>query len=212
MTETEKTYSLHEEIANSISHGLGALLSVSALTLLVSSALSQQDALRVISFAIYGSCLLLLFISSTLYHALVNKEAKRLFKLLDHCAIYLLIAGTYTPLMIITVTNLAGYITLILIWVIALIGILFKQKFGHRYKTLSIATYIGMGGLFLPISNRLYQQLPSGGIILFSVGCLVYCLGVIFYVQKNIPFNHAIWHLFVLCAASCHFFMMWYYV
>jgi len=205
-------YSLNEEIANAISHGLGALLSVAALTLLVTHAVLQGEVVRITSFSIYGASLILLFTASTLCHSFTNEKAKRLFKLFDHCAIYILIAGTYTPLMLLTLNGSLGTNMLVVIWVLALFGVLFKIKFGNKYKALSVATYIGMGCISLLIIKELIEQLPKEGLLLLGLGGLIYIVGVIFYVQKKIPFNHAIWHLFVLGGATSHFFMMLNYV
>ncbi|NQY65791.1 MAG: hemolysin III family protein [Alteromonadaceae bacterium] len=205
-------YSVEEEIANAVSHGIGALLSVAALTLLVTYAVLQGDPLRIISFSVYGTSLVLLFSASTLYHSVTNEKFKKLFKLLDHCAIYVLIAGTYTPLMLLTLKSSLAISMLLLIWGIALGGVLFKLKYGHKYKKLSLITYIVMGCISLIIIHKLYQQLDIGGLTLLAAGGLIYLLGVIFYVQEKIPFNHAIWHMFVLGGAGCHFFMMLHYV
>jgi hemolysin III len=205
-------YGLAEEIANAISHGIAALLSVAGLTLLVTFASLQNDMIRVLSFSIYGSTLILLFSASTLYHALVNESAKKLFKLLDHCAIYFLIAGTYTPLMMITLADDIGYMMLAIIWTIALLGVAFKIKFGNTYKKLSLITYVGMGLISLTIIEKLMAKLAMGGLALLAIGGVIYGLGIIFYVRKNVVFSHAIWHLFVFAAAMCHFFMMWFYV
>ncbi len=205
-------YGLAEEIANSITHGLGALLSVAALTLLVSYAYVSQDSSRLISFTIYGISLVLLFLASTLYHAIHHVKTKKILKLLDHCAIYILIAGTYTPLLLLSLSNELGHNMFILIWSIAVAGILFKLRFGHRFKRLSLITYIGMGAISLAIIHKLPEVLAPTGILLLAIGGLIYLIGVYFYVQKKIPFNHAIWHLFVLAGASCHFFMIFLYV
>jgi hemolysin III len=207
-----QSYDLSEEIVNAISHGLATLLSVAGLTLLVTLAWLQNDILKVTSFAVYGISLILLFSASTLYHALLNEKAKKLFKLLDHCAIYLLIAGTYTPLMLIILADDIGMLMLIIIWGIALLGIIFKIKFGNKYKKLSLATYLGMGFISLTIINKLNAQLDTGGLVLLGLGGLIYALGTIFYVQKSKKYSHAIWHVFVLVAAICHFFMMLFYV
>lgn len=205
-------YSVREEIANAISHGLGAIMSVIGMIMLLTYSVADNDPVRIASFTIYGSSMIILFLASTLYHSFVDEKIKALFKILDHCAIYLLIAGTYTPLMLITMQGPLGCGMLSLVWAIAVGGIWFKLKFGHKYKKISLATYLGMGFLSLPIINQLAKSLPEGGLILLSLGGAVYTFGVIFYVQKKIPFNHAIWHLFVLGGASCHFFMMWFYV
>lgn len=205
-------YSIAEEIANAVSHGLGALLSVAGLTLLIIYAMIEGDVVRVTSFAIYGGSLVTLFLASTLYHAICHEGAKKVLKLIDHCAIYLLIAGTYTPLMLLTLEESIGYIMLGIIWTIAAFGIAFKLAFGTQYKFISLATYLGMGFISLFIIHHLYQALSAGGLALLAIGGIIYASGVYFYVQKNIPYNHAIWHIFVLGGASCHFFMMVYYV
>ena len=206
------TYSIKEEVANSVSHGIGALLSVAGLTLLLINAIEQQNITKIISFSIYGSSLIILFLASTLYHAFNDEKVKQVFKLLDHCAIYLLIAGSYTPLMLVTLNGALGYVMTALIWLIALAGIIFKVKFGSRFKWLSLSTYLGMGFISLSVLPQLQSNLASEGITLLALGGLIYCLGVIFYVQKKIPFNHAIWHLFVIGGAASHFFMIYHYV
>ncbi|PAJ73790.1 hypothetical protein CJF42_13750 [Pseudoalteromonas sp. NBT06-2] len=206
------TYSVNEEIANSVSHGIATLLSVAGLTLLLTNAIDQQNITKVISFSIYGSSLIILFLASTLYHAFSSKKVKQTFKLLDHCAIYLLIAGTYTPLMLVTLNDPLGYAMTTLIWLIALAGIIFKIKFSNRFKWLSLCSYIGMGFISLAVLPQLKGTLASEGMSLLVLGGLIYCLGVIFYVQKKIIFNHAIWHLFVIGGACSHFFMILNYV
>ncbi|GAA5136987.1 PAQR family membrane homeostasis protein TrhA [Thalassotalea piscium] len=212
MTSQLSQYSPAEELANAISHGLGALLSVIALILLVSIAAASGDWIKTASFAVYGSSLILLFLASTLYHGLNNLNAKRIFKLVDHCAIYVLIAGTYTPLTLITLKGNLGLSMFILVWGIALAGIFFKLIYGTKYRLLSVATYLGMGFISLAVIKDLYQSLAIEGLVLLGSGGLVYTLGVYFYLNKNIPYNHAIWHLFVLGGAACHFFMIWFYV
>lgn len=215
-----QSYSKNEELANAISHGLGALLSIVALVLLLTNAVTNStvsysinnEMMRIVSFSIYGSSLLILFLSSTFYHATTNEQSKRVFKLLDHCAIYLLIAGTYTPLLLLSLSSTLGYSLMILIWSIALGGIFFKLKFGHKYKKISLGTYIGMGFISFTILGELYKVLPSNAVSLLATGGLIYLLGVFFYIQKKIPFNHAIWHLFVLGGAACHFLMIYWYV
>lgn len=220
MTVQIPSYSKKEELANTLSHGLGALLSIAALVLLLTYSVNNtavnysinNDIMRIISFSIYGGSLLSLFLASTLYHGVTNERAKQLFKLLDHCAIYLLIAGTYTPLLLLSMHGTLGYSLMAIIWMIAIGGIFFKVKLGHKYKKISLATYIGMGFISFTILGELYKVLPSNAVTLLAVGGLVYLLGVFFYVQKKIPFTHAIWHLFVLGGAVCHFFMIYWYV
>ena len=210
--QLDHQYSLPEEIANAVTHGVGALLSVAGLTLLVFYAIQQQDTLRILSFAIYGTSLVILFLASTIYHALVDPKAKRFFKLLDHCAIYLLIAGTYTPLMLITLNGQLGYIMLTMIWLLAFAGILYKILCKNQNKALSVFSYLGLGFVSLFCIQQLYQAMDVNGLILLCLGGAFYAFGVIFYVNHRIPLNHAIWHLFVLAGATSHFFMMWFYV
>jgi hemolysin III len=220
MTDKIQNYSKNEELANTLSHGLGAILSVVALVLLLTYSVTNtavgysidNSFIRIVSFSIYGLTLLSLFIASTLYHGTTNVKAKKLFKLLDHCAIYLLIAGTYTPLLLLSMHGALGYSLMAIIWAIAIGGIFFKVKLGHKYKKTSLATYLGMGFISFAILGELYKVLPSNAVTLLATGGLVYVLGVFFYVQKQIPFTHAIWHLFVLGGAACHFFMIFLYV
>ena len=208
----KKGYSLGEEIANSITHGLGALLSVAGLTLLVTYAALQGDVWRIVSFSIYGGSMILLFLMSTLYHSFQHEKVKRVFKMLDHCAIYLLIAGTYTPFLLVTLRGTLGWVMFALIWTLALAGISFKLVFQHRFKKLSVATYILMGWLALFVGHELTRILSSGGMAWLVAGGLAYTLGVIFYVRKSMPYSHAIWHVFVLAGSLCHYIAIFFYV
>lgn len=210
---TSKTsYSINEEIANTLTHALGTVLSVIACYMLFTTAVAENNLEKTISFSVYAISLILLFSASTFYHAVQTPNRKQLFKLLDHCAIYLLIAGTYTPLMMVSLNNELGMIMLIVIWTLAISGVFFKLKFGHRYKKLSLVTYLGMGLISVTIIEQLNEKLSEQGLGLLTIGGAIYCLGVIFYVQKRILFNHAIWHLFVLGGAICHFFMIYLYL
>lgn len=209
---SQSSYSTNEEIANTLTHAVGAILSVVACYLLLNAAFADSSMVKTISYTIYGASLLLLFTASTVYHAVQDSEKKKLFKLLDHCAIYLLIAGTYTPLMMITLDNQLGMIMLFVIWALAILGIFFKLKFGHRFKKTSLVTYLGMGLISITIIDQLHEKLSSQGLTLLALGGAIYCLGVIFYVNKRIIFNHAIWHLFVLGGAISHFFMIYLYL
>ncbi len=201
-------YSIQEEIANAVSHGLGVLLSVAGLTVLLFYAAMEGSVSKIISYSVYGTSLIALFLASTLYHAISHEKTKKLFKLLDHCAIYLLIAGTYTPLLAITLKGWLGYSMLVVIWSLAAIGIVFKLKFGAKYKYVSLASYLAMGFVCLAFINSLYQSLDALSFGLLVAGGAFYASGVFFYVQKKIVFNHAIWHLFVLAGAASHYFMI----
>jgi len=204
------SYSRSEEKLNALSHAIGLLLSFLALFLLLNK--SHGDIARIISFSVFATSGMLLFLASTIYHSLKNEREKKLFKLLDHCAIYLLIAGTYTPLLAITLAGSLGYTLLTSIWLFAIAGILFKIKFGNKYKKISLSTYIGMGFISFGILGELYKALPEQAVGLLALGGLIYCLGVFFYVKKTVPYTHAIWHIFVLGGATCHFLMIYWYV
>ncbi|MBA6347483.1 hemolysin III family protein [Colwellia sp. BRX8-9] len=209
---SQASYSKNEEIANTLTHALGAILSVMACYMLLTAAFTDNSLVKIVSYAVYGASLVLLFTASTFYHAFQDPDKKRLFKLLDHCAIYLLIAGTYTPLMMVALNDQLGTIMLTIIWSMAILGVFFKMKFGHRYKKTSLITYLGMGLISITIIEQLNDKLSNQALTLLALGGIIYCLGVIFYVQKRIHFNHAIWHLFVLGGAACHFFMIYFYL
>jgi hemolysin III len=207
---TTLDYSLAEELINAISHGIGLILSCFALFLFINTA--NDDQARTVSLIIFALTSILLFLASTIYHSASNYTLKKTFKLLDHCAIYLLIAGTYTPILAISIAGTFGYSLLVLIWGFAILGIIFKIKFGHKYKKISLASYLGMGFIALAILGELYQALPIEALYLLFLGGIIYATGVIFYVKKNTPFTHAIWHCFVLAGAICHFLMIYWYV
>ena len=209
---TRGSYSLAEEIANSITHGLGALLSVAGLTLLVTYAAHQADVWKVVSFSVYGTSMVVLFLASTLYHAFQHPRTKQVFKILDHCSIYLLIAGTYTPFLLISMNSVTGWVLFAIVWTLAVAGIIFKVALGSRYKKLSVSTYMLMGWMALFAVGELTESLSVAGMYWLVAGGLLYTIGVIFYLWKRLPFNHAIWHVFVLGGAGCHFFSMLFHV
>ena len=206
-------YSDIEERANAITHGLGVVLGVVGLILLLIRAFDHQaDMLTIASMAVYGSSIILLFIASTLYHSITTEKTKRLLKTLDHCAIYLLIAGSYTPFLLVSLRTPLAMGLMAVIWGIALVGIIMKIAFVYRFKRLSLVTYLAMGWLSLIVVYQLAMNIEMGGLVLLALGGVIYSLGVIFYVAKRIPYNHAIWHLFVLAGCACHFFAIYLYV
>ena len=210
---TESGYSVTEEVANSISHGLGMVFGIVGLVLLLVQAVGHgADALSITSLSIYGASMILLYLASTLYHAIPSERAKRALKTFDHCAIYLLIAGTYTPFLLITLRTPLAITLMAVIWTIALIGIVLKIAFVYRFKRLSLATYLTMGWLSLIAIYPLAMSLATGGLVLLAAGGIVYSIGVVFYVNKRIPYNHAIWHLFVLGGTVLHFLAIYFYV
>ncbi|MCP1439771.1 hemolysin III [Erwinia persicina] len=206
-------YSVAEEIANSISHGIGFIFGIVGLVLLLSQALdSQANAVAITSYSLYGGSMILLFLASTLYHAIPHPRAKSWLKKLDHCAIYLLIAGTYTPFLLVGLKSPLAHGLMVVIWSLALVGVLFKLFFVHRFEALSVITYLLMGWLSLVVIYQLAMKLSAGGVWLLAAGGIIYSLGVIFYVSKRIPYNHAIWHGFVLGGSICHFLAIYFYI
>lgn len=206
-------YSVAEEVANSISHGLGMIFGIVGLVLLLMQAVqADADALSITSLSIYGGSMIVLYLASTLYHAIPFARAKRALKTFDHCAIYLLIAGTYTPFLLITLRTPLAITLMAVIWLIALLGMLVKIVFVYRFKRLSLATYLAMGWLSLIAVYPLAMSLETGGLVLLATGGVIYSLGVLFYVNQRIPFNHAIWHVFVLGGTVCHFLAIYFYV
>ncbi|HAS61306.1 MAG TPA: hemolysin III family protein [Vibrio sp.] len=211
--EKNTAYSVKEELANTITHAIGMLLGIVGLVLLLIKSINHNaDLLTITSMSIYGGSIILLFLASTLYHAIPYKRAKRALKTFDHCAIYLLIAGSYTPFLLVSLRTPLAIGLMVVIWSIALIGIIMKLAFIYRFKRLSLVTYLMMGWLSLVVIYQLALNLEWGGLTLLGVGGLIYSLGVIFYVAKRIPYNHAIWHGFVLAGCACHFLAIYYFV
>ncbi len=198
------SYSKNEERWNAITHALGAVASAIA-TLCLLSAIPFSEKVKWVSIAVYGVSLVTLFTASTLYHSLFIAGARRWLKILDHCAIYLLIAGTYTPFLLIGLNTSLALTLMWVIWLVALLGVLFKLRFVDRYKRLSVGLYLLMGWLSLIAIYQMWLMLPLTSLILLAAGGVTYSLGVFFYVAKTLPYHHAIWHLFVLGGASCHF-------
>lgn len=212
-TQTNSLYSVKEEWANTLTHGVGMVLGIVGLILLLVKATNHNaDVLTITSMSIYGASMIVLFLASTLYHAVPHQRAKRALKTFDHCAIYLLIAGSYTPFLLVSLRTPLAIGLMIVIWTLALIGIIMKFAFVYRYEKLSLVTYLIMGWLSLVVIYQLVLNLEIGGIALLAAGGVIYSLGVIFYVAKRIPFNHAIWHGFVLAGCACHFLAIYWYV
>lgn len=205
-------YTLGEEIANALTHGVGVGLAIAALAVLVTFSGLYGDVWRVVSFSIYGATLVLLYLASTLYHGFRSPGLKRIFKGLDHAAIFLLIAGTYTPFTLVTLRGAWGWTLFGLIWGFALSGITFETIFLGRYMRYVVAMYIAMGWLAVIAVKPLLEALPTGGLVWLASGGLAYTGGVVFYAWKSLPFGHAVWHLFVLAGSACHFFAMLFYV
>lgn len=199
-------YTVKEEIANSVTHAIGAVLSAAGLILLVTLAAIYGDVWRIVSFTVYGLSLFLLYLASTLYHTVRRPRLKRIMRTLDHASIYLLIAGTYTPFLLVHMRDTIGWTMLAVVWGMALLGILFKTFFTGRFEAPATAAYVVMGWLAIIAYREMMDALPPGGIFLIFAGGITYTLGVVFYAWQKLPYNHAIWHLFVLGGSLFHFF------
>lgn len=203
---TDRPQTLGEEIANSLTHGLGLVASIAALPVLVIAAARRGDASQVTGGALFGASLVLLYLASTLYHALPGDRVKRLLRVADHSAIYLLIAGTYTPFTLGVLRGPWGWTLFGIVWALALLGILAKCTVGFRYPRLSTALYVVMGWLVVVAARPLATELAPAGLAWLIAGGLCYTGGVAFFVTDGrLRYGHAIWHLFVVAGSACHF-------
>lgn len=198
-------YTLREEIANSVTHAVGVALSAAGLITLVILAIYYGDVWRVVGFSVFGASLLALYLASTLYHAIQHRPVKRILRKCDHAAVFLLIAGTYTPFLLISLRGTIGMPLLAVIWTIAVLGVLFKMFFTGRYEILAIIAYILMGWLSIFAYRQMVTHIPPLGVTLLFAGGFVYTLGVLIYALEKVPYNHAVWHLFVMGGSACHF-------
>jgi hemolysin III len=210
--ENTAQYSFIEELFNCITHGIGILISIAGLVAMVVFSGLYGNTLHIVSSAIFGTALVMLYTASTLYHSCQKPNLKHRFKILDHSCIYILIAGTYTPFLLVTLKGSVGWSMFALVWSLAVIGILFKMFFVHRFKLISTIAYILMGWIIIFAIKPLLQALPEGGLVWLVCGGLAYTLGTIFYMWNKLPFNHAIWHSFVLGGSICHFCAVMFYV
>ncbi len=205
-------FTIAEEIWHSITHGVGLALSIAGLAVLVAFATLHGGTLNILSAAIFGTTLIIMYGSSTLYHAITHQPIKRLFQKFDHASIYFLIAGTYTPVAIVGMGDSWGWGILIFEWTLALIGISLKFLYPGRFETLSLVFYLLMGWIIVIAMDSLTAHVADGGIWLLVAGGLSYTFGVIFYIKDHKPYYHAIWHLFVLGGSIFHYFMILLYI
>ncbi|MEJ2344471.1 MAG: hemolysin III family protein [Gammaproteobacteria bacterium] len=205
-------YTLGEEIAHVVSHGIGALLSVAGLAVLVVFAALNGNAWDIASCSIYGATLIFLYTASTLYHGITRPKAKQILRRIDHAAIFLLIAGTYTPFTLVTLRGGWGWVLFGLVWGLALLGVVLETFVKRRIRWFSITLYLGLGWLVLIAIKPLLAAVATGGLILLLAGGLCYSLGVIFYVRRRMAYHHAVWHLFVMAGSALHFFSIFFYV
>ncbi len=203
---------VREEIANSVTHGLGLLASIAGAVVLVSLSAERGDAWQVASAAVYGATLVALYAASTLYHALKGTGARGVLRIVDHCAIFLLIAGTYTPVTLVGMRGGWGWTLFGIAWVLAAAGIVFKVFAAGRFGALSTAAYISMGWMCIVAAKPMLVLLSPGALALLGAGGLLYTAGTVFYHWERVPYSHAVWHLFVVAGSVCHYLAIALYV
>ncbi len=208
--EAYRKLSIGEEIFNSITHGIGTLLSIAALVLLIVFAAIKGNAWHVVSFSIFGSTLVLLYLSSTLYHSFTKDKVKNLFARFDHAAIFLLIAGTYTPFLLTALRGAFGWTLFGIIWAVAIAGVVIRSIYLTRFRKLMVGLYLAMGWMFVVAIGPMMKNLPGISLLFLLLGGIFYSVGVIFYSWRNLKYGHGIWHLFVLAGSIMHFFAVIY--
>jgi hemolysin III len=194
-----------EELVNSVTHGIGLLLSIAGFAVLLTLAVLHGSALRIVGCSIYGSTLICVYAASTLYHGIASPRFKRALKILDHCAIYLLIAGTYTPFLLVNLGGGWGWSLLGVIWGLAMAGILLKFRFVDHFKIFSTAVYLAMGWLAIVAVKPLLAHVSAPGLAWLVAGGLMYTIGVAFFAAPRLRYGHAIWHVFVMAGSICHY-------
>ena len=212
MSNSVNDFSLTEEIWHAITHGIGLALSIAALTIMVAYSSQSGSALSVFASVLFGTTLIILYGSSTLYHAITHHELKKKFQQFDHASIYILIAGSYTHVTLVSLGNTLGYSIFAVVWGVSIVGIYLKFAYPGRFEKLSLVLYLLLGWLIVIAINPLFDVMETGGLWLLLIGGLFYTVGVIFYVWDSLPFNHAIWHLFVMGGSISHFLMVLLYV
>ncbi|MDO5715786.1 MAG: hemolysin III family protein [Tissierellia bacterium] len=208
MTREIIKYSSREERLNAITHWIGFILGIVGLMILLNYGIKNHSILQILGYSIYGVCFIFLYLSSALYHSIQNKKAKKVLRVFDHCSIFLFIAGTYTPIILLALTGKLRIIMLILIWGICLFGVFFKigiQGKFSKYDKLSLGLYLGLGWISVFIIAPLYRATSGQFIFCLFLGGVLYSVGSIFYAKRDWPYNHAIWHLFVLSASIAHY-------
>ncbi len=205
-------YTEAEELANRLTHGCGALLGLAGLVVLLVYAIPQGDPWRIVSCSIYGGCMVVFYCLSTLYHSVRRPRVKYVFRILDHASIFLMIAGTYTPFTLVSLRGAWGWSLFGTVWALAATGMVFKAFMTHRLRILGPIFYLAMGWLVVIAIRPLLAAVPPAGVVWLVAGGVAYTVGVLFYAIDKIPYNHAIWHLFVLTGSACHYVAILRYV
>ena len=211
-TPAAQRYTLAEEIANSVTHGVGIVLAIAGLAVMTAFATLNGDAWHVVACSIFGATLILLYTTSTLYHSIQTERAKQVLRILDHSAIFLLIAGTYTPFTLVSLRGPWGWSLFGVIWGLAVAGVIFKLFMGGRLHGVVVALYVAMGWVIVVAAQPMIEKVALGGLLLLAGGGIAYTAGVVFYKWRSLRFHHAIWHGFVLLGSALHFFAVLFYV
>ena len=209
---TAKSYTRTEELANSVTHGFGLGISVVGAVVLVALTTLRGDPWQIFSSGVYGVSLVALYTASTLYHSFRPPEIKRVLRVFDHCAIYLLIAGSYTPFALVSLRGGWGWTLFGLVWGLAAAGIIFKVFFTGRLNALSTTIYVLMGWLGVVAAKPIIEMVPTGALWWLAAGGIIYTAGTVFYHNRRVPYSHAIWHLFVIGGSACHYFAISHYI
>lgn len=198
-------FTLQQEIVNSMIHGFGILFGLVSIPVLTAIAAKTANVTAIVGAGVYGFCFLMLFTFSTLYHSFQQQQVKRTLEIFDHISIYFLIAGTYTPFLLIYLNDSFGITLLSILWGLTLVGIFFKIFFTGRFEIISLIIYVAMGWIFISGGRRFFNALPQDVLTLVIIGGVLYSVGIVFYVWDRYKWNHAVWHLLVLAAAICHY-------
>ncbi len=209
--KSERVPTQGEEIANTISHGIGLLFAIIATPILLIAAVRYGSAWNAVGVSVFAASMVTLYLASTLYHAITHGRAKRFFRMMDHSAIFLLIAGTYTPFTLGVLRGPWGWTLLVLVWSLAIIGLTMKAVFRHRFAWLSVVLYLAMGWLIVIAAPEVLHRVPLSGLVWIIAGGIAYTGGVGFYAAHRVRYAHFAWHLFVIAGTTCHFFaVLWY--
>jgi len=212
MSTAAPRYTQGEEIANSVIHGVGAALSIAGLTVLVAFASLRGDVWHIVTGSIFGATLILMYAASTLYHAIQHPTGKRVLRVLDHAAIFLLIAGTYTPFTLVNLRGVWGWSLFGVIWGLAILGVVFQVTILRRWAAASVGVYVLMGWAVVAAIKPMLAAVAPSGLLLLLLGGVCYTGGVGFYIWHRLPYHHALWHLFVLAGSACHYFAVLFFV
>ena len=212
MKKKKPIYTLGEEIANSVTHGVGALLAIAACVILIVTSAFTGDPYKIVSCSIYGASLIIMFAMSTLYHAITNEKAKFVFRIFDHTSIFILIAGTYTPIVLVTLRGALGWVIFGIVWTVTILGVVFNSISVERFKKFSLIAYIASGWCIVIAAVPFIRAIEPGGLLFILLGGLAYTLGIIFYKLKKVKYMHSLWHLFVLLGAILQYFCIQLYV